>query len=411
MAKNIDTAFLVGQVAQMHYNNVSATEIKQTLLNLCQAEGMDTEEALQRVNEAFQIWSAIPTAAAAANTPERTRLEDTTNSPTPEQPPSWLAPLLAALIPQEDRTTRRRRQPDPEMFDGTRSKFPIFIQQLTAKIENDQEDFSNEKAACDYAFGRLKDSAAQLMLPYMRSLRADNSYDFNKLLTFFHQMFGDPHQEERARDRVMSMRQGNKSIRKYIMEFQEQLMLSHSGLNEQMKMTIFRNGLHPKLQDKLIGIDCPTQDDLQSQAVKISDQLYRMDLHIKRSKSSNYLDKSTTSKKTHGSFRTSNEEDTMEGVEYTGKTYLSRNEYTKLSKEGRCFRCKRRGHRSYNCPEISDSENESRKSKEKSWKKKKLSKVASTSSRKKSLVEDLSERETLQGYTSSEEDEEELGKE
>ena len=190
------------------------------------------------------------------------------------KPPPWLATLLSHLSPTIQATAnshKRRRLPDPDMFDGTRSKFAAFEQQLMAKVENDKEDFENDKIAVDYAYSRMKGPGAALVLPYIRTSKASGKYDFNAFLHFLKAMFGDQHEEERARDRLMSMKQGQKSIRTYVMDFNEQLLLSKGGFNEGIKITIFRKGLSAKLQDKPISIDCIDIDDLQSQAIKISD--------------------------------------------------------------------------------------------------------------------------------------------
>jgi hypothetical protein len=94
-------------------------------------------------------------------------------------------------------------------------------------------------------------------------------------------MFGDPHKAERARDKLWSMSQGKKNIRNYMMDFQEQLLLSNSNLDEDTKMMIFRKGLSYKLQDKLIGLKSKDLDGLQNKAIEVADQLYRMDLHTR----------------------------------------------------------------------------------------------------------------------------------
>jgi hypothetical protein len=138
------------------------------------------------------------------------------------------------------------------MFDGTRKQYQVFYQQLTAKVENNRDDFDSDKRLCNYAFARLKGTAATLMLPYMNQMRASGAWSFDQLLGFFDQMFGDPNKEERARDKLWSMSQGKKNICNYVMGFQEQLLLSNSTLDEDTKMMIFRKGLSHKLQDKLI---------------------------------------------------------------------------------------------------------------------------------------------------------------
>jgi hypothetical protein len=54
-----------------------------------------------------------------------------------EQPPAWLATLLAAIQPTNaaQPAPRRRQQPDPYMFDGTRKQYQVFSQELCAKVE------------------------------------------------------------------------------------------------------------------------------------------------------------------------------------------------------------------------------------------------------------------------------------
>jgi hypothetical protein len=84
-------------------------------------------------------------------------------------------------------------------------------------------------------------------------------------------LFGDPHKEERACDKLWSMSQGKKNIRSYVMDFQEQLLLSNSNLDEDTKMIIFRKGLSYKLQDKLIGLKSKDLDELQNKTIEVAD--------------------------------------------------------------------------------------------------------------------------------------------
>jgi hypothetical protein len=86
------------------------------------------------------------------------------------------------------------------MFDGTRKQYQVFSQQLCAKVENDKEDFESDKRVCDYAFARLKGTAATLTLPYMNLMRTSSSWDFDQLLSFFDQIFGDFYKKERVQD-------------------------------------------------------------------------------------------------------------------------------------------------------------------------------------------------------------------
>jgi hypothetical protein len=375
---------LAVQMAQLHQSGASAEEIQSSLQNWCQAQGMDESAAQAIVQEASHIWSAMSTVLqrpglSTTSTPQIT--EDSmpigeADDPPPsvpgpananEQPPAWLATLLAAIQPTNAARAapRRRRQPDPDMFDGTRKQYQVFYQQLTAKVENDKDDFETDKRACDYAFARLRGTAATLTLPYMNQMRASSSWNFDQLLGFFNQMFGDPHKEERARDKLWSMSQGKKNIRSYVMEFQEQLLLSNSALDEDTKMMIFRKGLSHKLQDKLIGLKSKNLNELQDRTIEIADQLYRMDYHIKGSSHKGQSNESRTGKMYSRRRSPSPVTDAMEGVEYTGRSgkpqRLSSLEYDRLRREGRCFNCKRRGHVSTACSEDEESSKKTKK--------------------------------------------------
>jgi hypothetical protein len=375
---------LAVQMAQLHQSGASAEEIQSSLQNWCQAQGMDESAAQTRVQEASHIWSAMSTVLqrpglSTTSTPQIT--EDSVpigeaNDPPPsvpgpananEQPPAWLATLLAAIQPTNGARAapRRRRQPDPDMFDGTRKQYQVFYQQLTAKVENDKDDFETDKRACDYAFARLRGTAATLTLPYMNQMRASSSWNFDRLLGFFNQMFGDPHKEERARDKLWSMSQGKKNIRSYVMEFQEQLLLSNSALDEDTKMMIFRKGLSHKLQDKLIGLKSKNLNELQDRTIEIADQLYRMDYHIKGSSHNRQSNESQTGRLYSRRRSPSPVVDVMEGVEYTGRSgkprRLGSSEYDRLRREGRCFNCKRKGHISTTCLENEELSKQTKK--------------------------------------------------
>jgi hypothetical protein len=300
---------LAVQMAQLHQGGVSAEEIRTSLQNLCQAQGMDEPAARARMQEASHIWSAMSTVLQRPGSSTTSTTQATKDSvsiggeaddlpPLVSKPlnankqlPAWLATLLAALQPTNtaQAAPRCHQQPDPDMFDGTRKQYQVFYQQLCAKVENDKEDFGSDKKACDYAFARLRGTAATLTLPYMNQMRVSGSWDFDELLSFFDQMFGDPHKEERAHDKLWSMSQSKKNICSYVMDFQEQLLLSNSNLDEDTKMMIFRKGLSHKLQDKLIGLKSRNLNELQNRTIEIADQLYRMDFYTQESSYSNYL--------------------------------------------------------------------------------------------------------------------------
>ena len=132
---------LAVQIAQLRHDGVSAEEIRNSLQNLCRAQGMDDPTAQGRVQEAFHIWDTMSTALqrpSLNNTPQTTTEEMEVGNPPPsaptatnttvnpnEQPPAWLATLLAAIQPTNvvQAAPKRRRQPNLDMFNSTRKQY------------------------------------------------------------------------------------------------------------------------------------------------------------------------------------------------------------------------------------------------------------------------------------------------
>jgi hypothetical protein len=205
------------------------------------------------------------------------------------------------------------------------------------------------------------------------------------------------------------MSQGKKNIRNYVMDFQEQLLLSNSNLDEDTKMMIFRKGLSYKLQDKLIGLKSKDLDGLQNKAIEVADQLYRMDLHTRENQGQGQSNKSQ-----HREHRTKHRspspvlEDTMEGVEYTGRSgkprRLSNSEYDRLRREGRCFNCKRRGHVSAACAEDDGSAQKKERNKKTAVLKASSSKAKERRKSRKAPKEELDSEEESSGVFTLEED-------
>jgi len=95
---------LAVQIAQLHHDGVSAKEIQGSLQSLCMAQGLDDPTAQVRVQEAFHIWTTMSSALRTTGLGESTA-PSTTENPvsermnSTEQPPAWLATLLAAIQP------------------------------------------------------------------------------------------------------------------------------------------------------------------------------------------------------------------------------------------------------------------------------------------------------------------------
>ena len=192
-----------------------------------------------------------------------------------QEPPSWLAPLLAAIGNNQSSGTRKKKFLDPDTFDGSQKKYPVFKQQLKAKFDADPEDFPTPKKVYDYTLMRTTGSAARIMLSFIEDANKANSHSMETFWDFLDSEFLDPHIVHKARDRLITITQGRRSVRDYNADFREQLLLSGANLDPEYQIALFRRGLNPKLQELLASYEPSTYNDLVGKAIKTSDELYR----------------------------------------------------------------------------------------------------------------------------------------
>ena len=93
--------------------------------------------------------------------------------------------------------------------------------------------------------------------------------------SFLDSEFLDPHIVHKARDKLITITQGRRSVRDYNADFREQLLLSGAKLDTEYQIALFRRGLNPKLQELLASYEPSTYNDLVGKAIKTSDELYR----------------------------------------------------------------------------------------------------------------------------------------
>ena len=194
--------------------------------------------------------------------------------PPNQEPPSWLAPLLSAIGQSQTKVSKKKFL-DPDTFDGSQAKYPVFKQQLKAKFDADPEDFPTAKKVYDYTLMRTTGSAARIMLSFIEQANDAGDHSMENFWSFLDSEFLDPHIVHKARDKLITITQGRRSVRDYNADFREQLLLSGAKLDTEYQIALFRRGLNPKLQELLASYEPSTYNDLVGKAIKTSDELYR----------------------------------------------------------------------------------------------------------------------------------------
>lgn len=278
---------LAVRVMRMKKTGTSEEEVNEDLRTLITNDNTVPEVSkMELFNSVLQevenLFDSVRSAPSAMDTSE-TEDEDTPPSqPTPvitprnhdQEPPAWLAPLLLAIGQHQPRSSKKKFL-DPDTFDGSQKKYPVFKQQLKAKFDADPEDFQTPKKVYDYTLMRTTGSAARIMLSFIEDTNKSNTHSMERFWEFLDSEFLDPHIVHKARDRLITITQGRRSVRDYNADFREQLLLSGANLDSEYQIALFRRGLNPKLQELLAPYEPSTYSDLVAKAIKTSDELYR----------------------------------------------------------------------------------------------------------------------------------------
>jgi hypothetical protein len=193
-------------------------------------------------------------------------------------PPQNLTPATSTRPPRSESPVRRPKPSlsDPERYDHKdKTLYPQFSGLLRAKIRHDGLAIGSEEKQAWYMFGRLKDTAAKRIFPWI-----DNADKQGLLSTegLFEQMdlaFLDPRAKEKALASLNGTKQGGLSLNDFLGQF-DQLLLEAGGWgwDDVIKKGYLRAALSTKLATALVGIEeKPTYDEYCTQLRRTADQL------------------------------------------------------------------------------------------------------------------------------------------
>ena len=105
-----------------------------------------------------------------------------------------------------------------------------------------------------YAFNRLEDRALEQILPYVSEAGIALS-DVDELIQVLQNAFADPDAAATAREKLHSLKKGNKEFSSYFAEFQ--MLIAELDWDQNAKMDALREGLSIELHEKMIGLPPP----------------------------------------------------------------------------------------------------------------------------------------------------------
>jgi hypothetical protein len=158
--------------------------------------------------------------------------------------------LLAALYgPKDSKGESSVRLPDVPLFSGSREGSEEFLLKLENFFYGQAQKFNSESSKIAYIISRLDGLAFEWIKPILNDrlnpIKAQILSSTDAFVAEFRRVFSDPHQKEKATDRLLKLKQNKRSVLVYYTEF---INLFHqSSMGKESARALFYHGLDQNL--------------------------------------------------------------------------------------------------------------------------------------------------------------------
>jgi hypothetical protein len=264
----------------------------------------------------------------------------------------------SSIAPQASVVKTKATYPKPDKFDGTKSKYRTWLQEMKNKLEADGQVIGDTKDQFNYIYACLASQPQRMVISFVESGGSHAAYDPQDFLNYLTIMFTDPNEKARALDRLRSLYQApNESFATFIPKFEREI-LDAGGTNwtDEVCINYLDGALNNKLHQALLSIiQIPQNYHEYVQLLHtLGSRLDGMEYSRKRYMQHNTEKQSNTKTPiTQASAATEESMDweptkanrtlTKEDKALQGKRakWVSREEMAARQKEQRCFRCGR----------------------------------------------------------------------
>ncbi|MGH3956956.1 MAG: hypothetical protein ACRDTI_23265, partial [Mycobacterium sp.] len=173
---------------------------------------------------------------------------------TPQETPRQLA--TESSVPSQQRKALKW----PEPFDGTRSKFPAWKQEIKDKLEVDRELIGPLRAQWYGINQCLGDKPRRVVATFYAAGGSQGSYNPDDFLNYLELSYGDPNQASKATMRLRTIKQGERQSFSAFLPTFEQTLAEAGGSNwaDAAKLTLLNSALHDNLRRALVAVDLLT---------------------------------------------------------------------------------------------------------------------------------------------------------
>lgn len=246
----------------------------------------------------------------------------------------------------EERVARTIKLPDPPVFtDGKEPTITDWLSKMRNKLLANEDHYVTEALRKSYVETRVGGTASKHLAPRLRLHAAKPFETAEEMLELLETVFGDPHRRNTAMMEFRKLYQRSQDFNTFWAEFQR--LVAELDFTEETLIDELRNRVSHELAEKLITeINVNSVYDLARKC-----QLYEQNMKTVKARKVQ-MTSNTSGRATIATTTSRIETPARERAKESSSalTRLGDAERQKLMTEGRCFRCKERGHLMSDCP-------------------------------------------------------------
>lgn len=217
-------------------------------------ELMDSQQTLS--SKVTQIGCLVETIANHLS-------PSTVRSPSPPSDPP-------GVMPRSNRSPVESPVPTPEPYAGEVSKSRGFLLQCSLVFAQQFSIFASDCAKVSYIIGLLRGRALEWAEAFLSQTEA-NVVAYDDFVGEFKKVFAHPNVEANAAKHLLSLRQGQRSVADYSIEFR--ILGKESQWNDHSLRGVLVHGLSESMKDELTYHDEPDSlDDLISLSIRLDNR-------------------------------------------------------------------------------------------------------------------------------------------
>lgn len=205
-----------------------------------------------------------------------------------------LTQLLSTISLSKKDDGSSNREPkvnDPKIFNGSNSdgdgynRLENFLTQLNMVFKLQPSRFPDEETKVIYAASFMDKIAFEWIQPYINAVGTAQedpiATNFSQFTAAIRRMFGDVTLISDAENKVMKMKQGNRSASEYTTEFKRYAGLTN--FNEDALFWAYKNNINAQIQDELV-----IRSDTPNTLIEYQDLVIKLDMLFRERNNKHY---------------------------------------------------------------------------------------------------------------------------